>query len=388
MPLAVKSRASILVIAFNSLRDDVRVKRQIRALKANHSITAVCYEPFEENDIEFIIIPPKPITWLKKILILIPLILRLYSVAHKVLFNNKPLKKELFRRKFDLIISNDVETLPLAFSLKNTKVVFDAHEYAPRHFEDRLLWRLFYSGLNHHICKTYLPKLSGMMTVGYGLAKEYNKNFGIIPVVVTNADNFVELDPVPIQDNQIRMVHHGIANPSRKLDFMIDMMDYLDERFTLDFILLTPQFATGKTRYYLNELKVKCANHKRVRILPPVKSDEIVETIHQYDIGVFLLPPVNFNYENALPNKLFNFIQARLAIAVGPTPEMAGIVRQYVLGVVSKEFTPRSLAEELNKVTLEQVIQFKNNSGLAARELNAEKNQALIQNLISTALKT
>ena len=29
-----------------------------------------------------------------------------------------------------------------------------------------------------------------------------------------------------------------------------------------------------------------------------------------FDVGVFLLEPVNFNYANALPNKLFEFVQA------------------------------------------------------------------------------
>ena len=37
----------------------------------------------------------------------------------------------------------------------------------------------------------------------------------------------------------------------------------------------------------------------------------IVRTINQFDLGVYLLPPVNFNSAHALPNKFFEFIQAR-----------------------------------------------------------------------------
>ena len=55
---------------------------------------------------------------------------------------------------------------------------------------------------------------------------------------------------------------------------------------------------------------------------------EIVDTIAEYDIGLFILSPINFNYYHALPNKLFEFIQARLAIAVSPSPEMARIVHR------------------------------------------------------------
>ena len=50
---------------------------------------------------------------------------------------------------------------------------------------------------------------------------------------------------------------------------------------------------------------------ERVRIVPPVLSHEVVSFIHQYDMGIFILEPINFNYTHALPNKLFEFVQAR-----------------------------------------------------------------------------
>jgi hypothetical protein len=378
-------KKKILILVFNSLKDDVRVKRQIRALKMNYAITAVCYESYEEEGVEFIITPPKKITFLKKALVLIPLALRWYKSIYKFLFRDQALTMSLKKRDFDLVISNDIETLPLAFELDIKKVVFDAHEYAPRHFEDRLLWRMFYQGFNTYLCAAYLSKLSGMMTVGLGLAKEYEKNFEVRPTVITNADNFIDLKPTEVRKDKIRLVHHGIANPSRKIEGMIEMVNLLDERFTLDLYLLAPRFSSGSEQY-LSSLKRKYKGNSKVRILPPVKSSEIVEAIHQYDIGVFLLPPSNFNYENALPNKLFNFIQARLGVAVGPTPEMAAIVKQFNIGVVSNDFSSSSLAIELNKLTHQQVSDFKTNACIAAKELNAEKNALLINDLVSTSL--
>lgn len=223
------------------------------------------------------------------------------------------------------------------------------------------------------------------MTVGLGLAKEYEKNFEVRPTVITNADNFIDLKPTEVRKDKIRLVHHGIANPSRKIEGMIEMVNLLDERFTLDLYLLAPRFSSGSEQY-LSSLKRKYKGNSKVRILPPVKSSEIVEAIHQYDIGVFLLPPSNFNYENALPNKLFNFIQARLGVAVGPTPEMAAIVKQFNIGVVSNDFSSSSLAIELNKLTHQQVSDFKTNACIAAKELNAEKNALLINDLVSTSL--
>ena len=74
-----------------------------------------------------------------------------------------------------------------------------------------------------------------------------------------------------------------------------------------------------------------------------------------------------------LPNKFFEFIQARLAIAIGPSPEMARLTKQYNLGIISKNFTPKSMAESLNSLTKEQILQYKENANQAAKILNAER---------------
>ena len=101
---------------------------------------------------------------------------------------------------------------------------------------------------------------------------------------------------------------------------------------------------------------------------------------------MFLLPPINFNYENTLPNKLFDFIQARLGIAIGPTPEMAEIAHRFHVGVVSEDFTPESLAKKLNALTKTDIETFKKNAAIAAKELNAEINAVKINDLISKVL--
>jgi hypothetical protein len=87
-----------------------------------------------------------------------------------------------------------------------------------------------------------------------------------------------------------------------------------------------------------------------------------------------------------LPNKLFDFIQARLGIAIGPTPEMAEIVNHYENGVVADDFTPESLAAKMNELTHDDVIKFKLNSTRAAKDFNAEKNAIVMQGLVANIL--
>jgi len=91
-----------------------------------------------------------------------------------------------------------------------------------------------------------------------------------------------------------------------------------------------------------------------------------------------MLPPSNFNHRHALPNKLFEFIQARLAVAVGPSPDMAELVKAHEIGVVSPNFTPQSFAATLNKLRLEDIDGYKANAHKAAPMLCWERNDEVL----------
>jgi glycosyltransferase involved in cell wall biosynthesis len=381
-------KKKILIITLSDLRHDARVRRQIEWLKNTYDVTIAAFSAASTADYKAIDLKPINLSLVRKSIASVFLLSHQYRFAHKLLYGySGQIVSAASNETYDLVIANDVETLPIAFSLKgNHKVMFDAHEYAPRHFEDKLTWRIFFQKFNIWLCKTYLHRLSSMSTVGKALALEYEKHFNVKPTVITNANIYHDLQPSIVESGKFRLVHVGIANRSRRLDLMVKMMDLLDDAYSLDLFLLTPGFASAKTRSFIDGLKSSVTGNARVRILPPIPSKDIVTTLNNYDIGVFLLPPVNFNYKNTLPNKLFDFIQARLGIAIGPTPEMAEIVKTYDNGVVSTAFTPESLADELKKLTKADVIKFKTNSARAAKDFNAENNGKIFLRIIKETL--
>ena len=109
-------------------------------------------------------------------------------------------------------------------------------------------------------------------------------------------------------------------------------------------------------------------------------------TLNAYDIGFYILKPISFNTLHALPNKFFEFVQARLMVAIGPSPEMAAYVERYGLGVVAKDFTPESMAAALSDLTQERIMEYKMNAHKCAWELSSEPNNekilALVRGLI------
>ena len=157
---------------------------------------------------------------------------------------------------------------------------------------------------------------------------------------------------------------------------MIEMMDYIDKRFTLDLMLVPSQ------KESFEKLKLMANKKDNVNIIEPVAFDDIVPFINQYDIGLYILPPTGFNTKHALPNKFFEYIQSRLAIAIGPSVEMVRLTKEYDFGVIAKDFTPQSMAQELNKLTKEDIMRYKENSDKAAKVLNAEENYKKIDIII------
>lgn len=275
----------------------------------------------------------------------------------------------------DIVVANDALAAPLATTLNARRGVHaDLHEYAPRQNEHRWLWRTLVGPLMDWACRHYVTRTDSQTAVAPGIAAEYARVYGLTPTpdVVPNATPYrPELAPTP-PGEPLRLVHIGLAGRGRRLEVMARAVAAVNRRhpgrLTFDLIL-----AAGEPDY-ITELKALAARRDvdGVRVLPPVEFAEIVPTLAGYDVGIFICPPTTFNLEHALPNKFFEFIQARLAVVVGPSPEMAPIVREHGLGVVTDDFDEQTVAAALERLTAADVVRYKQASHAAAAELGAE----------------
>lgn len=375
-------KKKILILSYSNLIADPRIQRQINALKNDYLIETCGYIGSGHPTIPFYeIFKVPPFSLFRKIKRAFLFYTRQFNQFYWDLYKQS-LVQQLQPNEYDLIISNDIQTLPLALAIasKKTKIYFDAHEYHPKEFTENLKWRLFHSPFVIYLCKTYIPKAHAFSTVAEKIADEYEKFTGIRPHVITNATPYHELQPSSITPSQIRLIHHGTALPSRKLEEMIKLMELLDERYSLYFML------AGNASAYFEGLKKLAAKNKRIHFKTPVPPSQIAEEINQYDMGIYILAPTNFNNEHALPNKFFEFIQARLGIIISPNPEMASLVKKYQLGVVSIDYTAKSMAAVLNKLTTEEIKTFKENATVAAKILTAEENIKKIYKIVSDLL--
>ncbi|MGV3631570.1 MAG: capsular biosynthesis protein [Bacteroidota bacterium] len=373
----------ILIIAFTDLKNDPRVYRQINHLKDSNTVSCLGLANPDIDSVDFIP-TEKNKNKLHLLFAYCLLLVRLYELFY---WNQKVIKNALRNLKsmdYDLIIANDIESLPFAqriASKSKARIVFDAHEYSPKEHENKFVWRILFQNYNRYLLRKYTPNISLMFTVCQGLADEYKKEFNLDAKVLNNASEFINASPVFNTDaGRIRIIHHGGAISSRKIENMIEMMDYLDERFELDLMLV----ATKRT--YLDFLKEKAKHNPRIQFIDPVPLKQIVPKTLSYDLGIYILEPNSFNNHFALPNKLFEFIQARLAIAIGPSPEMKRIVEEHKLGVVADDFSARSLAAKIQELTPEQINAFKRNSHEAAQTINSSYNMKILEKEIQAIL--
>ncbi len=386
------SRRKLTILSLSTIHQDGRVLREIEYAARDYDVTVMGWGHLDKEHPHVTMRPVQKITLApagRMMQVARMLGGRITPRAFEQWYWAKPDHHQALQAvidsKPDLIHANEAISLPIAIEAARrtgAKVLFDAHEYSPDHRANALWWRVLAQPLYTYIIKHYAPRADAMITVEAHIARRYEQEFGLSVGVILNAPPYQAFPFRPVHPDRIRLIHHGTAIPERRMEVMIETLARLDERFTLDFMLLPD--GSG----YLDQLKALAQRRApgRVHFRPPVAPMEIARTIHDYDMGLFLLPPVNFSYTMALPNKFFEFIMAGLAVAIGPSPAMAAIIRQYGLGIVADNFEPATLARKLNALTAAEIDAMKRRSLEAAQILNAEQEMARLLDIYARLL--
>jgi glycosyltransferase involved in cell wall biosynthesis len=110
------------------------------------------------------------------------------------------------------------------------------------------------------------------------------------------------------------------------------------------------------------------------------------------DLGVFV-PGLDTSQRHlTMPNKLFEYIGAGLAVLISPAADMRRLVEAYGVGVVSVDASPKAVAEALNSLDLATVERMRVASREASKELCWEREveifNGLQDSLVRPALKS
>lgn len=255
----------------------------------------------------------------------------------------------LFSKK-DVLLANDLDTLLpnfLVSKFSNSKLVYDSHELFTEVPE--LINRPFVQNFWLKIEKYILPKLKNIYTVCDSIAlhyyKNYDVNFKVIRNVPLQINNVPEISfPFDTKNKKI-ILYQGTLNKGRGLELMINTMLFIENS-----ILII--IGNGDIE---NSLKKQVQNlnlGNKVIFIPRKIPIELKGLTQLADLGISMEEDLGLNYKYALPNKLFDYIQAQVPVLVSNLDEMKQIVEKNNIGEIIIDRNPQALASQINKILL------------------------------------
>lgn len=304
---------------------------------------------------------------------------------HSLIFTPNRLilqRQLLLTPSLDLLIIEDLVLLPIALSYKEknpkVKIMIDLREFYPLEYENDPLWLETFGEFFGFLCQTYLHEVDLALTVSEGLKERYKQAYGL------DCELFLSLPPyfhlTPSQNTRIELIYHGFISADRESENLLEIGASLAPHLHLNIIALSNHPA------FFDAFKQKALSIPSISLLPPVKLEEIIPFTHAFDLGLLTLKPNGFNNTHALPNKFFEYIQARLGVIATPLPSIKPLIESYQLGMCSCDFETQSLIQILNSLDPSQVKRFKDNAHQASQVLNLSSNQAKILALISALI--
>jgi glycosyltransferase involved in cell wall biosynthesis len=288
----------------------------------------------------------------------------------------------LFKR-FDLLISVDLDTLPVGYLLsgiKGKKRIYDAHEFFTEVPEVER--RPFVKAVWEFIARICIGQYN--MTVSGSLGKVLEEKYGKPFAVIRNLpDHDVDLNRKPKSidpDGPVNLLYVGYLNEGRGLEYIIEALYLLPDRFQL-FLA-----GGGDIEKELKELLAEKHLDDRVTFTGWIAPDDIPSYLEKAHLGFNLLESRSSSYYYSLANKTFDYIHFGLPAIHMEFPEYESLKHEYDCLITIPRLDPnylskmiRALAEDKDRYGV-----LSNNCPLASKELHWSKEKELLLDKIGS----
>jgi glycosyltransferase involved in cell wall biosynthesis len=277
------------------------------------------------------------------------------------------------RARADLWLSNDWTTLPLAVRLAREQGAlygYDTHELSTEEYQQNLSWRILKRPLIRAIESSGIGGAAVVSCVSDGIAARLAEIYRLAepPLVIRNVPSYQEARFRRCGD-VVRVLYHGVVAPGRGLEACVQAVAAWRQNFELT--IRGPAEAGYLSS--LQGLAARAGVAGRVHFVPPVPTTELVLEAMEFDVGLFALPGHSQHNRYALPNKIFEYAMAGLALCVSDLPDMASLVRRHDLGVLIEAPEPAAIATAINGLDHRAIDRYKRHALAAAKELCWER---------------
>lgn len=293
------------------------------------------------------------------------------SVTHKILFlvykvfksgyvferlYNKGLigNKISLRTKYDYVYINLVDNLPFAAKIKKRtrcKIIYDSQEYFvgqyKKYDKDSFDWvvkseRLFIKDVDILLAPTDVMK--ERLVADYKLSIPCFRVRNLPSKRMLSATIPAKLDP-----QFTYLVWHGMSiylDNARGVHLLIQAL----AKSTSNVKLVLQGVINNRQKAILNNYISKLQLEGKIILMPPADPYSIVPSLRHYDIGVIGEIPEEDNQKLTSSNKLFDYINAGLAVIV---PDLVGLtetVIHYKSGLIYEPGNTHALALCIDKL--------------------------------------
>ena len=249
-----------------------------------------------------------------------------------------------------VVHANDLDTLPAGYLLARgwrARLVYDAHELYSE-FDapvPRLTRRLTLA-----LEGTLARRADAVVTVSDGIAAELVQRLRLTrtPFVVVNAPRRADIIPRPANGGPLRAVYQGRLGPGRDLGDLLAAAGADGVELSLRIPLAD-----------VDALRATVAQRglaDRVRVLDPVDPADVLDALLEFEVGILFDRPQTRNGELSMPNKLFEYLMAGLAV-VAPRLETIGpLLEDERVGLTYPPGDPKALAATLERLVADRPL--------------------------------
>jgi glycogen(starch) synthase len=287
----------------------------------------------------------------------------------------------------DVYLANDWKTLPLVALLAQRHhgvFFYDSHELATEEMAHLLQWRLLYRPYVSAIEGKFIRQAARVATVSAGIADAlYDRyNLATKPLIVRNAPEYQLVPYHDVDPACVTVLYHGLLVPNRGLEETISSV----AQWRPEFRLVLRGNGTNQYRAQLRTMAERAGISDRVIFDPPVKMTELVRAAAPADIGILALPNSSRHNIYALPNKVFEYVMAGLALCVSNLPDLSRVVCEHQCGRLIEAVTPHAIARAINSFDALEIRKYRARALAAARVLNWElESQPLVAAICESA---
>lgn len=250
----------------------------------------------------------------------------------------------------DIIHCNDLNSLPIGFIIKyffndNAKIVYDCHEYETETHGLKGIRKLFLKFMERKLIK-YVDET---IVVSNSILNEYKKLYRIDKIATVHNTPYYSKYKVSnkfreefdIKDDVRIYIYQGNLSEGRGIDKYINVFKTLIE-YKCCLVLM----GYGPME---DEIKKIIKDSKNIYFKKSVPIDEIQSYTSSADYGLNITDNTCLSRYYALPNKLFEYVMARVPVIVSNDYERGSFVRDNKLGLVVEDTSVESIYNTIIK---------------------------------------